>query len=50
MAVSEKLRSGAKVRLGLRPPYNSVGASTVGRWIKATLAEAGINSETYCLG
>lgn len=33
--------------IGLRPPYNSVGASTVARWLKLVLNDAGVDTSIY---
>lgn len=33
--------------IGLRPPHNSVGASTVARWLKLVLNDVGIDTSVY---
>lgn len=33
--------------LATRSPFRSVGASTIGRWIKTLLAEAGVDTSVY---
>ena len=33
--------------IGLRPPHNSVGASTVARWLKLVLNDAGVDTSVY---
>jgi hypothetical protein len=33
--------------LGLRSPHPPIGASTIGRWIKLLLSEAGVDTTTY---
>ncbi|XP_045023289.1 uncharacterized protein LOC116935744 isoform X2 [Daphnia magna] len=50
ISVSEQFRVRAKARLlllGLRPPRSSVSGSTVARWIKSILAEAGVDTTIY---
>jgi site-specific recombinase XerD len=50
LSVSEPFRVGAKGRLlllGLRPPRCSVSGSTVARWIKSILSEAGVDTTIY---
>ena len=50
ISVSEPFRVGEKSRLlllSLRPPRNSVSGSTVARWIKSILSEAGVDTAFY---
>jgi hypothetical protein len=50
LAISDQFRSGAKSKLlllGLRPPRNAVFASTVSRWIKMVLSDAGVDTVVY---
>ncbi len=50
LIVSDQFRSGPKSKLlllGLRPPRNSVGGSTLARWIKAVLSDAGVDTAVY---
>lgn len=50
LSVSEPFRVGAKGRLlllSLRPPRCSVSGSTVARWIKSILSEAGVDTTIY---
>ena len=50
LAVSERFRQGPKsanLLLGLRAPHHSIGTSSVGRWIKAVLSKAGVDTSTF---
>ena len=33
--------------IGLQAPYKPVSSSTISRWIKLTLGESGVNTDTY---
>jgi len=44
---TKKERKNSQLFIGLQAPYNAVSKNTISRWIKLTLYEAGINTETY---
>ena len=44
---TKRERSSSQLFIGLQAPYKPVGSSTISRWIKQTLGESGIDTETY---
>ncbi|KZS01158.1 Tyrosine recombinase-like protein, partial [Daphnia magna] len=50
LLISDQFRKGIQsdsLFLSLRAPHHSVGASTLSRWLKATLEETGIDTSIY---
>jgi hypothetical protein len=50
LIASDQLRQGEKAKslfIGLRPPHSSVGASSVARWLKLILNDAGVDTSIY---
>jgi hypothetical protein len=50
LTASDQLRQGEKAKslfIGLRPPHSSVGASSVARWLKFILNDAGVDKSIY---
>ena len=45
--ITEKTRSTRKLIISTVPPHGSVATSTVSRWVRETLKEAGINTTTF---
>lgn len=44
---TSKLRSSSKLLVSFIKPHNAVTSSTIGRWIKNTLTQAGIDTQTF---
>ena len=44
---TKKERSSSQLFIGLQAPYKPVSSSTISRWIKLTLGESGVNTDTY---
>lgn len=47
LSVTEKLRNSTMLLVSLIKPHGAVTASTIGRWIKTALGEAGIDTSTF---
>jgi hypothetical protein len=47
MSVTEKLRTSTKLLVSFIKPYSAVTASTVGRWIKTLLGQAGVDTSKF---
>ncbi len=47
IAATQNVRKSKKLLLSYVPPYGPVTTSTVSRWVKQTLGEAGINIHTF---